>query len=118
MSLPRLSDQETVAGGRYHQRYWSHPDSSFVRNGVFALRIAAGYGLRLMGATLHRIHPALPGGSELIATASSQEEWREMVAKHFFLELDDLSEQEHKRLWQRVSVDHERWVAGQGKPKL
>ena len=85
---------------------------------MFALRIAAGYGLRLMGATLHRIHPALPGGSELIATASSQEEWREMVAEHFFLGLDDLSEEEHGRLWQRVLADHEVWVAGRGKPKL
>lgn len=64
---------------------------------------------------LRRTHPELPGiGSKahvVLHVADTEEEWHTLVTETFGLELKaDLSDDECKVLWTRVSSDHAAWL--------
>merc|ERR1712151_858094 len=67
--------------------------------------------LILQSCTLRRFHPSLPRGKEVMATASSKEEWFALVEKHFLLTLEDLTLPDRNALWKKVLADHKAWAA-------
>mmetsp|Transcript_27153 Transcript_27153/g.68939 ORF Transcript_27153/g.68939 Transcript_27153/m.68939 type:complete len:353 (+) Transcript_27153:56-1114(+) len=99
----------------FHQYFWAHQDSGYVKGPIFMHRKTEGRGvLSIIGCTLRRSHPELPGkGYEVLATAATREEWFALVHEHFFLSLDELSEAERDQLWAQLSADHDRWLAKQ-----
>mmetsp|Transcript_75707 Transcript_75707/g.245291 ORF Transcript_75707/g.245291 Transcript_75707/m.245291 type:complete len:99 (+) Transcript_75707:777-1073(+) len=62
--------------------------------------------LTLRGCTLRRRHPSMAGGSEVVASAWTREEWFALLQQHFSLNLEDeLTTVEQELLWDRVLHD-------------
>eukprot|EP00729_Bicosta_minor_P004650 gene4650-32279_t len=79
----------------FHNHLWVDPASCFVSAGVI----------------IHRKTPADEGAHVVLHVADTEEEWHTLVTETFGLELKaDLSDDECKVLWTRVSSDHAAWL--------
>ena len=94
----------------YHAFYWNSLKSNYRTSGVVLQRVCRERGiLCLRSCTLKRIHPSLPGGSAVLETAETQEQWLELVQREFHLPLSDLTAQQRTSLWAVVKAKHEEW---------
>merc|ERR1719491_1884482 len=89
-------------------------ESGYVKGPFFIHRKTNHGVLSLFCCTLRRSHPELKGmGYEVLATATSREDWFSLVRDTFFMPLEDLSEEDRDLLWTQVSADHAKWAANQ-----
>jgi len=96
----------------YHKFYWEDPSSNYRTAGLVLQRVCPGLGiLTLRNCTLQRIHPRLPGGSTVLATAGSAEHLFALALEHFLLPLSDLSNAQRSSLWGVAKAKHEAWLA-------
>lgn len=98
----------------YHKYYWTHPRSVYRTCGLVVQRVSPTHGmLRLRDCTLTRIHPSLPGGSAVLATAADAAHLFELLHEHFSLSLAGLSEAQRASLWRVAEARHKAWCAEQ-----
>jgi len=97
----------------YHAFYWQHPRSNYRTSGLVMQRMAANLGvLTLRSCTLKRLHPSLPGGSEILATAADQAHWLELAREHFGLPLSRvLTAEQRGALWDVAKAKHDEWYS-------
>ena len=100
----------------YHAFYWMHPKSNYRTSGLVLQRMSPAHGIiTLRSCTLKCIHPSLPGGSEVWATATTDAEWFAIANEHFSLPLTDMSAQERAALWHVAKRKHDEWIAEGGR---
>lgn len=96
----------------HHAELSTAPTSSFVRALQIRRRDERGIDY-IVGSVLHRIE-----GSETVTEDTERElttadEWFEAATDVFGLNLAPISDEDRKRLWKRLRVAHEQWLATQ-----
>eukprot|EP00746_Dinoflagellata_sp_MGD_P005951 gnl/MRDRNA2_/MRDRNA2_111548_c0_seq1.p1 gnl/MRDRNA2_/MRDRNA2_111548_c0~~gnl/MRDRNA2_/MRDRNA2_111548_c0_seq1.p1 ORF type:complete len:332 (+),score=52.59 gnl/MRDRNA2_/MRDRNA2_111548_c0_seq1:86-1081(+) len=97
----------------FHEHYWLNRQTAYSTGPIFCHRKTTGRGvLSLFGCTLRRSHPEFGEKKyEILATATSKDEWFALVKDNFHLPLDDLSSEERDAVWARVSASDTAWRA-------
>mmetsp|Transcript_11724 Transcript_11724/g.21315 ORF Transcript_11724/g.21315 Transcript_11724/m.21315 type:complete len:329 (+) Transcript_11724:47-1033(+) len=95
----------------YHDMFWTHPESNYVKSGVVVHRPDMEGVLTLRACTLRRAHPDLAKESRTIRTITDREDWFRTLENDFHMDLGDLTAAERDHLWARVASDHSAWMA-------
>ncbi|WP_419992511.1 arylamine N-acetyltransferase family protein [Streptomyces boninensis] len=100
---------ELSAFAEMHTYLSTDPESGFVRTATAQLRGAKGVDV-LRGCVLRRIH----GGGTDQRVIDSADDWYEVLAGVFRLDLGDVDAAARADLWQRVRKAHQEWEAARG----